>query len=110
MEETANCGGNQRKDSTSLFRPHFSVHFLHVFFLSIRNLIFVYSLGGHPLGKEAARLVDEAEDSLRITSSSFEPDTFKEKMTGVRQMLRISIQHPIATNFSAVVFAPIVLD
>lgn len=41
------------------------------------------------MGKEAARLVDETEIQLRMTTPSYQPDTFKERIQFVRSMLRI---------------------
>jgi len=47
----------------------------------------ILGLGGHPLGKEAARLVDDSELQLRETTDAYDPDIFKEKIHAVRNML-----------------------
>eukprot|EP00026_Physarum_polycephalum_P009470 Phypoly_transcript_09595.p1 GENE.Phypoly_transcript_09595~~Phypoly_transcript_09595.p1 ORF type:complete len:155 (+),score=23.35 Phypoly_transcript_09595:342-806(+) len=57
----------------------------------------ILGLGSHPLGKEAARLVDVTEEFLQATGPDYNLDTFKEKINAVRNMLRSIEEMVLAT-------------
>jgi len=58
----------------------------------------ILGLGSHPLGKEAARLVDETEGFLQLTTTAYESESFKDKVSAVRHMLR-SIEEMVLSTY-----------